>query len=186
MGDYVTSTTLLTTVDENRDLEAYIYIPTERAPLLHTGLSVDILNSAEEPVEHTTINFLSPQVDNGLQSILAKAPVRSGAVLLRTAQLVKARVIWSNRPTPVVPVLAVTRLGGQAFVYVAEQQAGKFVARQKAVQLGDTVGNAYAVLGGLVNGERVIVSGTQMLVDGAPVQPLGAAAAPATAQHPAS
>ena len=188
VGDYVSATTLLTTVDENRDLEAYIYIPTERAALLHTGLSVDILNSAEQPVERTAISFLSPEVDNGLQSILAKAPVRSGAVLLRTAQLVKARVIWSNRPTPVVPVLAVTRLGGQAFVYVAEQQAGKFVARQKAVQLGDTVGNEYAVLRGLENGERVIVSGTQMLVDGAPIQPLPSqpVASPSAAPHPAS
>ena len=30
VGDYVTTTTMLTTVDENNDLEAYIYIPTER------------------------------------------------------------------------------------------------------------------------------------------------------------
>ena len=186
VGDYVSATTLLTTVDENRDLEAYIYIPTERASLLHTGVGVDILNSAEQPVEHTAINFLSPQVDNGLQSILAKAPVHSGAELLRTAQLVKARVIWSNKPTPVVPVLAVTRLGGQAFVYVAEEQAGKFVARQKAVQLGDTVGNEYAVLGGLANGERVIVSGTQMLIDGAPVQPMPSQPQAASAAQPAS
>jgi RND family efflux transporter MFP subunit len=184
VGDYVTSSTILTTVDENRDLEAYIYIPTERAAQLHTGLGVDILNSAEQPVEHTTIDFLSPQVDNGLQSILAKAPVRSGAVLLRNAQLVKARVIWSDKPTPVVPVLAVTRLGGQAFVYVAQQEGAKFVARQKAVQLGDTIGNQYAVLGGLANGEQVIVSGTQMLVDGAPVQPIPTQ--PGIAPRPAS
>ena len=32
LGDYVSATTMLTTVDENRDLEAYIYIPTERVP----------------------------------------------------------------------------------------------------------------------------------------------------------
>ena len=183
VGDYVTTSTLLTTVDENRDLEAYIYVPTERAAELHTGLGVEILDSAEQPIERTTIDFLSPQVDNGLQSILAKAPVHSGAVLLRTAQLVKARVIWSDKAVPVVPVLAVTRLGGQGFVYVVEQQAGKYVARQKAVQLGDTTGNDYAVLGGLVNGDRVIISGTQMLVDGAPIQPL--AAQPA-GSHPAS
>ena len=192
VGDYVTTTTLLTTIDENRDLEAYIYIPTERANLLHTGLGVDILNSAGEAVEHTTINFLSPQVDNGLQGILAKAPVRSsGASLLRTAQLVKARVIWSDKRTPVVPVLAVTRLGGQAFVYVAQSEGGKYVARQKAVQLGDTVGNQYAVLSGLTNGEKVIVSGTQLLVDGAPVQPIptqqvGASDQNSAAAHPAS
>jgi RND family efflux transporter MFP subunit len=31
IGDYVSQQTLLTTVDENAELEAYIYIPTERA-----------------------------------------------------------------------------------------------------------------------------------------------------------
>ena len=31
LGDYVSPTTVLTTVDENADLEAYIYIPTDRA-----------------------------------------------------------------------------------------------------------------------------------------------------------
>ena len=73
----------------------------------------------------------------------------------------------------VVPVLAVIRLGGQTFVYVATNQGGKYVAKQRPITVGDTVGNDYAVLGGLQNGEKVIVSGTQFLIDGAPVQPLG-------------
>ena len=38
LGDYVSGTTLLTTVDENKDLEAYIYIPTERAAQVRSGL----------------------------------------------------------------------------------------------------------------------------------------------------
>jgi RND family efflux transporter MFP subunit len=173
LGDYVSGTTLLTTVDENRDLEAYIYIPTERAAEVRPGLGVDILDNSEHLLEHTAIDFISPQVDNQLQGILAKAPVHSPQAMLRTAQLVKARVIWKTSPTPVVPVLAVTRLGGQAFVYVAQNKDGKYFAHQMAVELGDPVGNNYAVLGGLQNGDRVIVSGTQFLVDGMPVQPLG-------------
>ena len=173
LGDYVSGTTLLTTVDENKDLEAYIYIPTERASQVRSGLGVDILDNNEKFIEHTAIDFISPQVDNQLQGILAKAPVRSEQAKVRTAQLVKARVIWSVSPIPVVPVLAVTRLGGQTFVYVAQNKDGKFVAHQQAVKLGDPVGNNYAVLAGLQNGDKVIVSGTQFLVDGMPVQPLG-------------
>lgn len=173
MGDYVSATTLLTTVDENKDLEAYIYIPTERAAQVRSGLGVDILDNNGQLLEHTSIDFVSPQVDNQLQGILAKASVHSPQVMLRTAQLVKARVIWKTSPIPVVPVLAVTRLGGQTFVYVAQNKDGKFFAHQLAIELGDPVGNNYAVLGGLQNGDRVIVSGTQFLVDGMPVQPLG-------------
>lgn len=173
LGDYVSATTQLTTVDENKDLEAYIYIPTERASQVRDGLAVDILDNNEQLIEHTAIDFVSPQVDNQLQGILVKAPVRSEEARVRTAQLVKARVIWSVKPVPVVPVLAVTRLGGQTFVYVAQDKDGKYFAHQLAVKLGDPVGNNYAVLSGLQNGDKVIVSGTQFLVDGMPVQPLG-------------
>ena len=173
VGDYVSATTMLTTVDENRDLEAYIYVPAEKASDIRMGLPVQILDNNEQPMEKTAIDFISPQVDNGLQGILVKAPVHSEQAILRASQLVKARVIWSSAPTPIIPVLAVTRLGGQAFVYVAQDHGGHYFAHQVGVQLGDTIGNNYAVLGGLQNGDKVIVSGTQFLVDKMPVQPLG-------------
>ncbi len=175
IGDYVTPTTLLTTLDANTDLEAYIYVPTERAGELKLGLPVSILDADGNPVETSRVDFLSPQVDNGLQGILVKAPVSSGALArLRNQQLVKARVIWSSKPKPVIPVLAVTRLGGQAFVYVAQADAsGKYSAHQVPVQLGDTVGNDYAIEGGLAPGQKVILSSLSMLVDGMPVHPLG-------------
>jgi RND family efflux transporter MFP subunit len=173
LGDYVSATTMLTTVDENRDLEAYIYIPTENVTKIRRGLQVIILDNQDHVLEKSAIDFISPQVDNGLQGILVKAPVRGDLGRLRTLQQIKARVVWTTSAVPVVPVLAVTRLGGQTFVYVATGQDGKFVAKQRPITVGDTVGNDYAVLSGLQNGEKVIVSGTQFLVDGAPVQPLG-------------
>jgi RND family efflux transporter MFP subunit len=173
LGDYVSASTMLTTVDENRDLEAYIYVPTENVTKIRRGLQVIILDNQEHVLEKTAIDFVSPQVDNGLQGILVKAPVHADLGKLRTLQQIKARVVWATSPVPVVPVLAVTRLGGQTFVYVATGQDGKYVAKQRPITVGDTVGNDYAVLSGLQNGEKVIISGTQFLVDGAPVQPLG-------------
>ncbi len=173
LGDYVSPTTMLTTVDENRDYEAYIYIPTERTSEVRDGLPVNIVDSNGALLESTKIYFVAPSVDNGLQGILVKAPLKSGSDKFRTAQLVKARVVWSTSPTPTVPVLAITRIGGQAFVFVAEKTDKGTAAKQRAVVLGDTVGNDYAVNSGLKPGEKVIVSGIQFLVDGAPVQPLG-------------
>jgi multidrug efflux pump subunit AcrA (membrane-fusion protein) len=81
-------------------------------------------------------------------------------------------VIWTTSPTPTVPVLAVTRIGGQPFVYIATPENGGTVAKQRSVTLGDTIGNDYAVKAGLKQGERVIVSGIQFLIDGALVQPI--------------
>jgi len=175
VGDYVasgSSGTMLTTVDENRDLEAYIYIPTERAADVRMGLGVDLLDSAGNVVEKTKIDFVSPQVDSTLQGILVKASVRSGSQALRNSQMVEARVIWNTKPMVVIPVLAVVRQNGMPFVYVMSQVNGSYQVEQKAITLGQTVGNDYAVPAGIGAGERVIVSGTQFLVNGMKVQPL--------------
>jgi RND family efflux transporter MFP subunit len=176
VGDYVQPTTLLTTVDENAELEAYIYIPAERATDIHVGLPVEILGSGgngEQVLAKTSISFISPQVDNGLQSILAKAEVPHTLAMLRNSQLVKARIVWSTSPKTTVPVLAVTRIGGQAFVYVAQSTGKGYICHQVPVTLGDTIGNNYPVLSGLNAGDKVIISGIQFLADGVPVQPLG-------------
>jgi RND family efflux transporter MFP subunit len=172
VGDYVSPQTLLTTVDENSQLEAYVYIPTERASDVRMGLPVNIVTSSGELIESTKVNFVSRQVDNALQGILVKAPLRSSLDRFRNEQLVKARVVWSTSPAPTIPVLAVTRIGGQSFVYVATEAQNGSVAKQRAVTLGDTVGNNYAVNDGLKPGDKVIVSGIQFLIDGAPVKPI--------------
>src|SRR5216683_2008676 len=77
IGDYVSPQTLLTTVDENAELEAYVYIPTEQSANIRMGLPVQIVTSSGELIESTKINFISQQVDNALQGVLVKAPVHT-------------------------------------------------------------------------------------------------------------
>lgn len=177
VGDYVTTSTMLTTVDANQDLEAYIYIPAERAAEIRMGMPVVISDNSGKELEHTQIDFISPQVDPNLQAILVKAPVHATPDILRNAQMVKARVIWSTKPMPTIPVLAVSRQGAQSFVFVAQPQNGHFIARELPVNLGETVGNSYSIASGLSAGDRVIVSATQFLVNNMPVMPLGGPAA---------
>ena len=173
LGDYVSTTTVLTTVDDIAELEAYIYIPTERATQIRKGLPVEILDTAGKTLVKSTVSFLSPQVDNGLQSILVKAEIPRTAEVLRNQQLVKARITWSTAPAPVVPILAVSLIGGQSFVFVATQKGDGYTAHQIPVTLGETVGNTYPVLAGLKAGDKVITSGLQFLQEGVPVKPLG-------------
>jgi RND family efflux transporter MFP subunit len=177
LGDFASPmnspATVLTTVDENKDLEAYIYVPSERAAQVRQGLDVELTDNAGKLIEKTKIDFVSSQVDSTLQGILIKAPVHAAPEVLRNAQMIKARVIWSTTPMAVVPVLAVTRQGGQSFVFVARRQGPLTQAMQTAVTLGDTVGNNYSVTSGLNAGDKVIVSSTQFLVNGMPVMPMG-------------
>jgi len=103
--------------------------------------------------------------------VLVKARIANSNDKLRTAQFIRARVVWGTHLGPVVPVLAVSRIGGQYFAFVAEEQNGKMVARQRPLRLGEMAGNNYVVLDGIKPGDKVVVSGTQFLVDGAPVVP---------------
>jgi RND family efflux transporter MFP subunit len=184
IGDRVIVSTLLTTVDEPGALEAYLYIPASRGKDLRIGLPVKLLDEAGNLRTTTQITFVSPQVDPDTQTVLAKAAVPNPKANLRIAQQVRAQVVWGNTSGPVVPVLAVTRINGQFFVFLAEKEAKGTVARQRGVKVGEIFGNDYAVLDGLKPGEHLIVSGTQFLQDGAPVSEQLQSSGPKTENTP--
>jgi RND family efflux transporter MFP subunit len=171
VGDRVTTSTVLTTVDRPGSLEAYVYIPVERSTQLKMNMPIDIVDSEGHVIAGSRVSFISPEVDNTTQTVLIKARIANNEDKLRNLQFIRARVIWGTHPGQVVPVLAVSRLGGQYFAFVAEDQNGKLVAHQKPLRVGEIVGNDYVVLEGIKPGDKVIVSGTQYLVDGAPVTP---------------
>lgn len=171
VGDRVVTSTLLTTVDQPGTLEAYIYVPVERTPLLRLNMPVEIVDAGGTLLAQSRISFISPEVDTTTQSVLVKARIANNRERLRTSQFIRARVIWSERRAPRIPVLSVSTIGGQYFAFVAETQNGKIVARQKLLHVGEMQGNDYVVLDGVKPGDKVIVSGTQFLTDGAPVLP---------------
>jgi RND family efflux transporter MFP subunit len=171
VGDRVTVGTLLTTVDSPGIMEAYVNVPVERAAQLKPGLPVRILDSTGNVLAESHVTFISPQVDDQTQTVLVKAGIANPTGALRPAQFIRARVVWGTRDGPVVPVLAVSRISGQYFAFVAEQEKDGLVARQRPVKVGEIVGNDYVVLEGIKEGDRVIVSGTQFLRDGVPVAP---------------
>ena len=161
--------TLLTTVDQPGALEAYIYVPADRGSALRLGLPVELLDDNGAVVATSKITFISPEVDTETQTVLAKSAVENPEAKLRIAQQVRARVIWGTHAGPVIPVLAVTRINGQFFAFLAVNEGKGTIARQKLLKVGDTIGNDYVVIDGLKPGDHVIVSGTDFLQDGTPV-----------------
>jgi RND family efflux transporter MFP subunit len=170
VGDRVTVSTLLTTVDERGALEAYIYVPAARARDLKAGISVHLTDDAGHSIGDTRVTFVSPEVDTDTQTVLAKAIVERGSGSnLRVAQQVRAEIIWGVHDGLVIPVLAVSRINGQFFAFLSVNEGKSTVARQRRIQVGNTVGNDYVVLDGIKPGDHIILSGLQFLQDGAPV-----------------
>ncbi len=172
IGEYATTSTTLTTVTQNQPLEVYIEIPADRAVHLKKGMNIEILDPAGATVGDGNIFFISPRVNSDTQSILVKALYANPKDQLRSDEMVTTRVIWDTRPRLLVPTTAVSHLSGQDFVFVAQNEgSNKLIARQKPVQLGDIHENAYLVERGVKPGDKIVVSGIQLLSDGLPIVP---------------
>ena len=171
VGTRVTTDTVLTSVDRNQDLEVYVQVPLDRSGDLKTGLPLRLYDGMTGAhLADTTISFVSPTVDEQTQSVLVKGRL-TGHGNLRALQFVRARIVWKTAGGLVVPVLSVLRINGQPFVFVAEQDHGRLVARQRPIQVGEIIGNDYRVVSGLQPDEQVVVSGVQRLANGAPIRP---------------
>jgi RND family efflux transporter MFP subunit len=201
LGEYVSPTTVVTTITENARLELDLEVPIAERDRLSLGLPVELLTSgSDEVLTRGSITFISPQADAATQTLLVKAGFNNAAGRLRDAERVDARIIWSQEPGVLVPTSAITRLGGQTFVYIADEGSEEElpppqalppdmppvtqVARLRPVQLGDIQGNNYAVLDGLQAGETIVVSGILNLQDGTPIIPQDPNAAPAGPNGP--
>lgn len=172
VGDRVTSSTAITTIDGTEGLEVYVQVPLDRSPDLRVGLPVQLLDAEGKVAATNPITFVSPRVDDTTQTVLVKSRLREVPGGLRVQQFIRSRILWRTEPGLTIPVTAVTRVSGQHFCFVAEPgPQGSFVARQRALVLGDMIGNDYVVRSGLKAGDRLIVSGIQKIGDGAPVKP---------------
>jgi RND family efflux transporter MFP subunit len=169
-GDRVTTSTVITTIDDKGGLEAYLQIPLDRSPDLRLGLPVQLLDGDGKVIATNPITFVAPRVDDATQTVQVKSALRQVPPSLRVQQFIRARVVWRSTPGLTLPITAVSRVSGQYFCFVAEPAGSGLVARQRPVQVGELLGNDYVVTGGLKPGEKVVVSGIQKIGDGAPIK----------------
>ena len=177
LGEYVSDGDTLTTITANNTLELNLSIPIEQAAQLRLGLPVEIVDGDNQIATTGKISFISPQVNGNSQLILAKATFSNVRGDLLNRQFIQAKVIWDKRPGILVPSAAISRLGGQTFVFVAQAgesgtKSTQLVAQQKKVKLGNLYGNNYQVLAGLEPGAKIVTAGILNLRDGAKIQVL--------------
>ena len=170
-GDRVTKSTMITTIDDNSGLEAYIQIPLDRTPDLRLGLPVQILDADGKVAATNPITFVAPRVDDATQTVLVKSALRQAPPSIRTQQFIRSRIVWRSTEGLTVPITAVSRINGKYFCYVVEKGDKGSVARQRPIEVGELLGNDYVVKSGLAPGDQLIVSGIQKIGDGAPVKP---------------
>jgi RND family efflux transporter MFP subunit len=169
VGDYVSPATELTSVDQDVHVEAYVYVPVAKAARIGPGTTVIIQGRDGKPDCHEAPSFVSKLVESDTQTVLVKSLCPNEGAL-RSDEIRRARVVWGTRQGLLVPVPAVTRQAGKAFVFTVESSTKGDVARQAPVEVGPVVGDRYVIEKGLAPGAVVAVSDVQKLRDGAPVK----------------
>ena len=201
LGAYVEVGSTLTSITQNETLDVEIAIPNEQAPGIQTGMSVELLSfETGQLIETATVDFIAPQSDSNTQTVLIKAKVVNSSGQLQDNQRVNARIILAERSGFLIPATAITRLGGQPFIFVAvtpptddgamssattdepsaqadspqgettENDPGS-IAQMRSVTLGDMQGNYFQVVDGVSEGDLVVTTGLLNLQDGVPIEP---------------
>jgi multidrug efflux pump subunit AcrA (membrane-fusion protein) len=190
VGDYVSAGEELTTITNNQNLEINVNIPVENRDRLKPGLTVETINQDGSTGIEGEISYIAPSIQQDTQSILTKVTF-SNQGSLKDREYLRVRVIWDEKPGILVPTTAVSTLGGQNFVYVAKEKqseaeaeesadsqgqspqfpAGSLIAEQQPIKLGSIQNQAYQVVSGLKQGDRIAVSNILSLRDGAPIKP---------------
>jgi RND family efflux transporter MFP subunit len=162
VGDVIKTGQEFTTITNNSLMEMDINVPIERMNQLRKGLTAEIIKEDGSVDAVGGVEFISPTADQDAQSVLAKVIFRNNGRLVNN-QYVRVRLIWDRTDGVLVPTSAITVVGAQKFVFVAEKgktPSGQtdLVAKQKPVKVGGIQGQSYQVLSGLETGERVAVS----------------------------
>jgi multidrug efflux pump subunit AcrA (membrane-fusion protein) len=167
VGDIVNNSTQLLTISQNQPLEVQISLPLEQSRQVRKGTLVEILDIQGNLVGSSSVASIEPNVNNTTPSMLAKAFYNNSKGELKAEQFVRTRLSWNQRPGVLVPVTAISKVGSDTFVYVAQTEAtSELIARKKLVKLGKIKGNKYPVLEGLETGTQIVTSGMEKLRDG--------------------
>lgn len=137
-----------------------------------------VLPDGTEFSESGKLNFSASEIDPALGTQQLRAVFENAEQSLLPGQFVRARVTTGTRDGVfIVPQTAVLTGDQGKFVYVVEKdKSGQEVANIRPIQEGQWEGENWVILGGLKQGDKVVVDNLIKIRPGAPVasHPFGA------------
>jgi RND family efflux transporter MFP subunit len=172
VGSFVTAGTVGFSIADVRSVKVVFGVPDAMLRQLQLGSPLAITTDAfPDTVFPGHVTAITPSADPQTRVFNIEITVPNPQNQLRPGMVASLQVPGGQlpEPVPVVPLSAIVRPpdnpAGYA-VFVVEGQPGKEVARLRHVKVGTVYGNMIAVPEGVRVGERVITTGTTLLVDG--------------------
>ncbi|MBK7600343.1 MAG: efflux RND transporter periplasmic adaptor subunit [Acidobacteria bacterium] len=163
-------------VADRSSLKAIFGVPDLTVRNVKIGTQLKFTTEAIPDMEFSGwISRISPAADPKSRAFDVEATIPRPSRELRLGMIASLTLPTgrSSSPVLVVPINAIVRLKQSPEDYavnVVSDQAGKQVAQQRRVKLGQAFGNMIAVTEGISLGDRVIISGSALIVDGEQVR----------------
>ena len=173
-GTMLSPNTPITTIDDISIIKLDFTVPETFIGSMAPGARV-VARSVSFPGREFigTVRTVGSRVDPVTRAITVRAHIENTYRSLRPGMLLTVEVVTGERQALVVPEGAVFQIQNRAYVYMADGD----IARQRQIEIGGRRFGVVEVLGGLEEGELVVVAGTTKLRDGARMRYEGAEAA---------
>jgi membrane fusion protein (multidrug efflux system) len=167
VGDYVTTSSPLLTLQTVDPQRAVIEVPERHAASLRPGQTVEFTVAAEPGRRFVArVDFIDPVVQPTNRTITVKGVAPNRDRLLKPGMFIEARLATATRANAIViPEDAVQPLRTANVVWVVED--GK--ASRRVVQLGVRSAGFVEVTSGVTAGEIVVVGGLERMGEGMPL-----------------
>ncbi len=120
---------------------------------------------------HSKVGFTSKYIDPTNRTFQTEIRLGPGKVDYRANMIAVVKIKdYSNKAAFVLPVNFIKESQTGKFVFLAKEEAGKWVARKQKVEMGQTYNGLAEISTGLTVGDKIISTGFTSLVEGQPIR----------------
>jgi len=150
-------------------------VPDSALRSFHQGQSLGLtVDAFPDETFHGRVLSLAAAADPRVRSFEIEVSIANPGLKLRSGMIaaVQAAETEGGHPLPQIPVDALVRdpTGDRYLVYTTEQKAGRTIAKAIPIRPGPLSGSQVLILDGLTPGQRIVVSGANLLRPGEAVR----------------
>ena len=141
------------------------------APRVKVGDKVIVSFPDFDKEVETKVHFTSKYINPVNRTFTTEIRLKPSGVEYRANMIAVVKINdYTNPSTFVIPVSLIKESSGGKYIYVAKQENGKLVARRQVVEVGGTYNGMAEITSGLEEGDKIITTGFNNLVEGQLIQ----------------
>ena len=156
----------LLTIEDEGDYQLELVIPESMAVGVKPGTPVQVSLDALKVTFASKISQIVPSADPASRTFIAKISLSQKN--LKSGMFGRGAILLGSAVNGMMaPQKAVVERGAMTFVWIVDKDS---IARMRLVKVGKTLGERVEILTGLSEGERLVVSGVEKVLEGSKVE----------------